>query len=119
MISHQSFRGLRDFLAANDDVIAHHQHCEQDEDCTSGNSNNQRCSTGTTPNQERNYDEWQNRTNAELQNKEGNDKWSFDKLHNHINAFPAPINQAEKFYPFYRSEERRVGKECRSRWSPY
>ena len=23
------------------------------------------------------------------------------------------------FMPFYRSEERRVGKECRSRWSPY
>ena len=23
------------------------------------------------------------------------------------------------FYPLYRSEERRVGKECRSRWSPY
>ena len=22
-------------------------------------------------------------------------------------------------YTFYRSEERRVGKECRSRWSPY
>ena len=22
-------------------------------------------------------------------------------------------------YLFYRSEERRVGKECRSRWSPY
>src|SRR2546425_13297643 len=22
-------------------------------------------------------------------------------------------------YPYYRSEERRVGKECRSRWSPY
>ena len=22
-------------------------------------------------------------------------------------------------YPEYRSEERRVGKECRSRWSPY
>ena len=22
-------------------------------------------------------------------------------------------------YPFSRSEERRVGKECRSRWSPY
>ena len=21
--------------------------------------------------------------------------------------------------PYYRSEERRVGKECRSRWSPY
>ena len=26
----------------------------------------------------------------------------------------------EEFYRFYRrSEERRVGKECRSRWSPY
>src|SRR2546422_2752800 len=23
------------------------------------------------------------------------------------------------FSPFFRSEERRVGKECRSRWSPY
>ena len=23
------------------------------------------------------------------------------------------------FYYYYRSEERRVGKECRSRWSPY
>src|SRR3712207_9224623 len=23
------------------------------------------------------------------------------------------------FYSFWRSEERRVGKECRSRWSPY
>ena len=22
-------------------------------------------------------------------------------------------------YPIHRSEERRVGKECRSRWSPY
>ena len=25
----------------------------------------------------------------------------------------------EKIYEHYRSEERRVGKECRSRWSPY
>ena len=25
----------------------------------------------------------------------------------------------EGLYRFYRSEERRVGKECRSRWSPY
>ena len=25
----------------------------------------------------------------------------------------------EKFETFTRSEERRVGKECRSRWSPY
>ena len=27
--------------------------------------------------------------------------------------------QLEKVYDAYRSEERRVGKECRSRWSPY
>ena len=26
---------------------------------------------------------------------------------------------AEAFTDRYRSEERRVGKECRSRWSPY
>ena len=26
---------------------------------------------------------------------------------------------AEKIDGFWRSEERRVGKECRSRWSPY
>ena len=25
----------------------------------------------------------------------------------------------ESFVPIIRSEERRVGKECRSRWSPY
>ena len=24
-----------------------------------------------------------------------------------------------QMYALYRSEERRVGKECRSRWSPY
>src|SRR3712207_9252083 len=34
------------------------------------------------------------------------------------------IDPHQKWYPFYllqpfRSEERRVGKECRSRWSPY
>ena len=31
------------------------------------------------------------------------------------------IWRIEKEYPkkIYRSEERRVGKECRSRWSPY
>src|SRR2546422_7408407 len=27
--------------------------------------------------------------------------------------------QAVELLPRYRSEERRVGKECRSRWSPY
>src|SRR3712207_6948292 len=29
------------------------------------------------------------------------------------------INQDKMFEIFKRSEERRVGKECRSRWSPY
>ena len=27
--------------------------------------------------------------------------------------------EMDKFLETYRSEERRVGKECRSRWSPY
>ena len=31
-----------------------------------------------------------------------------------LNELPAGAN-----VPFVRSEERRVGKECRSRWSPY
>src|ERR1043166_4607878 len=30
----------------------------------------------------------------------------------------AAYNGSAKFYQVYRSEERRVGKECRSRWSP-
>ena len=29
------------------------------------------------------------------------------------------IKQSEELASFFRSEERRVGKECRSRWSPY
>ena len=29
------------------------------------------------------------------------------------------ISYANCGLPYYRSEERRVGKECRSRWSPY
>src|SRR3712207_3983899 len=39
-----------------------------------------------------------------------------------LNANSALIVNATVGYPFYllpRSEERRVGKECRSRWSPY
>ena len=34
-----------------------------------------------------------------------------------ISRLPFAITQQE--YAFLRSEERRVGKECRSRWSPY
>ena len=29
------------------------------------------------------------------------------------------VNRRNKFFGYGRSEERRVGKECRSRWSPY
>src|SRR2546429_78811 len=40
-----------------------------------------------------------------------------------IEAGEAPVHQVAAEFPFQiaeaRSEERRVGKECRSRWSPY
>ena len=29
------------------------------------------------------------------------------------------LREGERINEIYRSEERRVGKECRSRWSPY
>ena len=35
------------------------------------------------------------------------------------NTSPAEGATFEPWYRFFRSEERRVGKECRSRWSPY
>ena len=45
----------------------------------------------------------------------------FDRLFNHLENNQSQSNGG---YPPYnvelaRSEERRVGKECRSRWSPY
>src|SRR5256886_6789883 len=38
-----------------------------------------------------------------------------------VNLWPRPIQQPHPpiWVPGSRSEERRVGKECRSRWSPY
>src|SRR3712207_7440033 len=36
-----------------------------------------------------------------------------------INRYLAEHNQSPKPFVWTRSEERRVGKECRSRWSPY
>ena len=51
---------------------------------------------------------------------------SFDALVNDLSSgLPAEIAVRRKQYEYYRdklllrSEERRVGKECRSRWSPY
>ena len=47
-------------------------------------------------------------------------------LRNSLNFKPVHLKYFEKDYPIsisdaflWRSEERRVGKECRSRWSPY
>ena len=34
-------------------------------------------------------------------------------------ALAAPLAHAQEVIVTTRSEERRVGKECRSRWSPY
>src|SRR5690554_7153790 len=38
---------------------------------------------------------------------------------NRIKAIKRDVNHMYVILPFERSEERRVGKECRSRWSPY
>ena len=35
------------------------------------------------------------------------------------NKCPSLIFVSPRFEVYHRSEERRVGKECRSRWSPY
>ena len=39
-----------------------------------------------------------------------------------ITGYTTYVEMLKKFFPdkeYVRSEERRVGKECRSRWSPY
>src|SRR3989454_6315505 len=41
-------------------------------------------------------------------------RWRFDQRELHMSCDGLPIQRL-----CYRSEERRVGKECRSRWSPY
>src|SRR5436190_19820221 len=68
--------------------------------------------------------------------QECNDQWVYELIHGVLVVSPPPM-EAERgpnemlghwliFYREYhrqgkalRSEERRVGKECRSRWSPY
>ena len=71
---------------------------------------------------------------AELINKEKKTAFSFEVLPplkgTGIEKLYATIDTLREFDPLYvnitthrseyvRSEERRVGKECRSRWSPY
>ena len=42
--------------------------------------------------------------------------WAYSKA---INGVPGLDSAQDIANDFSRSEERRVGKECRSRWSPY
>ena len=45
-----------------------------------------------------------------------------DELRNNVRGWPQAVQKANHEVPTHRpnrSEERRVGKECRSRWSPY
>ena len=37
----------------------------------------------------------------------------------HVDLEKIPSSETEPKHAVFRSEERRVGKECRSRWSPY
>src|SRR2546428_8833403 len=41
------------------------------------------------------------------------------ELEQQSHAAPAATAEVSEFESLLRSEERRVGKECRSRWSPY
>ena len=46
------------------------------------------------------------------------DEVAIEKILNHYDAYISKAS-LRPFYDEHRSEERRVGKECRSRWSPY
>ena len=43
----------------------------------------------------------------------------FDVMDDMYKALTGKLTRVMKHEDFMRSEERRVGKECRSRWSPY
>src|SRR5687768_17662749 len=49
----------------------------------------------------------------------GEDAARLAALHGAIDACCGSLNLATDSRPLSRSEERRVGKECRARWSPY
>ena len=54
-----------------------------------------------------------------ISDAEGYDKGHFTRVYEHL-VKPAVIEAGfEPMRADDRSEERRVGKECRSRWSPY
>ena len=43
----------------------------------------------------------------------------YGRIGGNLNQIARTLNEWHSPYPQLRSEERRVGKECRSRWSPY
>ena len=45
--------------------------------------------------------------------------WHYEALNQALELFGYKISRYDHLVTFDRSEERRVGKECRSRWSPY
>ena len=58
-----------------------------------------------------------NQTTDDILSKTADDvRRAIDKRHRNLDDFKALISPAARLC---RSEERRVGKECRSRWSPY
>ena len=60
-------------------------------------------------------EEWQQEKSMHIIKIKDNEEQSKSKL-KYIQALQEYFQQ---FRQLYRSEERRVGKECRSRWSPY
>ena len=57
--------------------------------------------------------------NGEKENLKANLYELLSKLYDNYQLACIDINQIWVYETCYRSEERRVGKECRSRWSPY
>ena len=58
-----------------------------------------------------------NKDLEELKNKQMNN--TISEMKNTLEGINNRITEAEERISELRSEERRVGKECRSRWSPY
>ena len=56
-----------------------------------------------------------NKDLEELKNKQTEMNNTITEMKNTLEGISSRITEAEE----WRSEERRVGKECRSRWSPY
>ena len=62
-----------------------------------------------------------------IRNEKGDITTDSEEIQNTIRSFYKRLystklenlDEMDKFLDRYRSEERRVGKECRSRWSPY